>query len=1043
MSGEGGRQGSLDFGDRTALEPSSRLLLLGRAGSGKSTRIRELYLAAVDEFGPGDVYLVLATASMRDHTRVLLARERGAVADADILTFDGLIRRHADVLEPAAEIVNPGDTLDALRALIAEIAPGTVLEAVAGLPNFAATTLASFAQWIDEGVSAEGIRTATKGDARERLGAAMADLFERYLADLAGRGLRLRRMALDALAARWRDPACAPRAIFFDGFYDLTAGQTGVLNALLTHSTLRVGFSLPGLRADMDSGRHGFLAVRRMRDRLTAAGFVVEERHRKEDERQPALRQLEDALFAETSLPPVDAEPVAILNVDHPGFEADVVAERVAALIRNGADPLRIGIVCRNLSDYARVLPDALARRGVPFRFLGRLDAASTGPGRFVLAALDVLGRRDDQASFDPSGRDELFALVRQLATVEEAAPLDQAAMRDTGPWHSKPDEWAKYFREKRRAEACVELLEQFAAIRDGLRRVDGAAATAKVGRALLALVTRRLFQYRGGVMSRPEATLAAAALSALHGALGRVEAFADGHEDAAGWIGALREEWASAAVALPGQAASAVHVVDALEARSWAWRHVFLLNLTQGGFPTRPASDPFLSDAIHARLVDAGLGLKSEAEHRDEESLLFYLSVTRADASVTLTYPRRSSDGRRNEPSPYLTDVAKALGVERKEITREGARTLVHPTAFDANRPDAANEADAWRYEAALRAGRFARVGTSVSRDDGAWARLFEADILPMNFAFDLARYLDGPPRRLDDAAALTALVAAMTDFSASQIAQFVGCPFQHFVEHVIGAKEPGAPRSLADGRFRGHLVHKALEVAFPESRTGALAAALRKELAEAAPHLHPDEDVTTRHQLNELITKTYAFAREENERLAAHPDFTPTRSEERFNDLMIRGGGAEYKFRGRIDRRDVNDKLGASIVIDYKTGSEASFPKDDAKLADQLLQRPQLPIYLLAVERFFHQKPAGAAYLLVRHRGSVGLLNADLVDGGGEGFAGRFFDDDTMRQVLAQFEQDLAATCARVHGGDVGPDYENGPCKWCTLATLCRKAR
>ncbi|MCB1155380.1 PD-(D/E)XK nuclease family protein, partial [bacterium] len=515
---------------------------------------------------------------------------------------------------------------------------------------------------------------------------------------------------------------------------------------------------------------------------------------------------------------------------------------------------------------------------------------------------------------------------------------------------------------------------------------------------------------------------MAAGALKALCGAIDGVEQYADGRDGAAEWVAALRDECASAAVALPGQAASAVHVVDALEARSWAWRHVFILNLTQGGFPTRPASDPFLSDAIHARLGEAGLGLKSEAEHRDEESLLFFLSATRATDTVTLIYPRQSAEGRRNECSPYLTDVAKALGVERREMTRVCAQTLAHPTAFDGDCPEAAGEVGAWRDEAALRAGRFARVGTSVDGADGAWARMFEDTILPTRFAFSLARYLDGPPRRMDHAAALAALRETVTRFSASRVAQFAACPFQHFVEKIIGAKEPGAPADLSDGRFRGHLVHAALEKAFPEDETGALAGAIRNALIENAPYLDPDDAMTSM-QLRTLTEQTYAFAHQEEKRLAAHPDFVPAAREERFNDLTIRGDGAEYVFTGRIDRRDTKGATGASIVIDYKTGTEGGFSDKPEKLAEQLLKRPQLPVYLLAVERVLHQKAAGAAYLLTRHRSSVGLLNADLLDNVAEGLSGVSLGGDTMREVLADFEAGLARTCATILDGMVDP--------------------
>lgn len=88
------------------------------------------------------------------------------------------------------------------------------------------------------------------------------------------------------------------------------------------------------------------------------------------------------------------------------------------------------------------------------------------------------------------------------------------------------------------------------------------------------------------------------------------------------------REKWDAVA----GVARSTIHAAKGLE-----WDHVFLLGAREGGLPS----------GVDAASPHAG-------ELLEEERRLFYVAVTRARASVTVTWPERDR-GRTHAPSRFL----------------------------------------------------------------------------------------------------------------------------------------------------------------------------------------------------------------------------------------------------------------------------------------------------------------------------------------------------------------------------------------------------
>src|SRR5581483_5635572 len=214
----------------------------------------------------------------------------------------------------------------------------------------------------------------------------LAELYRAYRAELDRLGLwdadLRRRHAAERVAsdlAGWDG-----RPVYAYGFEDLTAAQWRLLEALAGRVDVTV--SLP-----YEPGRVAFAALERTAADLArlAGGCVEELPPRYADYAHPALAQLERALFADRAPggPPGDGA-IRFLEAAGPRATLELVGDEILRLLRSGAAPDEILVVCPSLDRLRAPLETAFGVLGVPYGLEGMLRLSQTPYGRALLALL-------------------------------------------------------------------------------------------------------------------------------------------------------------------------------------------------------------------------------------------------------------------------------------------------------------------------------------------------------------------------------------------------------------------------------------------------------------------------------------------------------------------------------------------------------------------------------------------------------------------------------------------------------------------------------
>ena len=609
-------------------------LLTGPAGSGKTFSALDALKNALRR-GDAGVRLLVPTATMAQHLRNALARE-------GLVFSPGIILTASRFIEPWAAD-HPEVSSGVLTLLVEKTVRRLGLHEFRNVVDFAGLH-AKLAALIDEcGSAGCDARMLREHLPQDGLGRAVARVFEETVRELHQRRIGLRSMRLSLAAARVKESGLGNiKTIWLDGFFSLTDPEIAFIEAVAKHAEVTVTLTSD----DISSAT---------RARLLSIGF---EERKLARERAQAPQQL----------------------VVAPGIEreADEIARRILEEVRGGRWFREIGIVVRTPDVYLPVLRATFERFGIPAKFYFDLELTEQAAVRYLAGIVDAMlgGWQFEQtlvAMKLAPGAGSSAAMDRLDFDVRKRMPgagLD--ALRDLAGLDEKPD---------RRLERVLDGFQEV----DKWRKLRRKPAEWAAQLAELRRLYRPSHLHDGvGHETVLEWRSQAQALDAFEQAAAGASQIFEGSAPIS-----LDEFWPCVKSLLrltplrpTDQRRNVVHVLSAHEARQWELPVVFVCGLVEGQFPRYQPADAFLPERVRRRLKEAGLRIRTGPDIDDEERFLFDSALSRATASLVMSYPKNDSRGEQNLPSLFL-DAGQARTESRAvrmRIEQPAAATSAGP---------------------------------------------------------------------------------------------------------------------------------------------------------------------------------------------------------------------------------------------------------------------------------------------------------------------------------------------------------------------------
>lgn len=868
-------------------------------------------------------------------------------------------------------------------------------------------------------------------------------LNEHHLYDAEGRFWSARTL----LGEGRRRPYERLRLVVVDGFADFTPPQHEILQ-ILAGWVEQVLITLPlepqPRRRDLFSKPLGTLEELRRRH----ADLMVEETSRTANPHWPAMAHLEAHLFANPRQlrPACQTEGVEILAASNPLGEIEVIGARIKRLLTTGSEgtcgrPVRPGdvaVVFRRLGKVDGLVREVFGRLAIPVA----LESAQTLDRSMALSALAGLVRLDvedwpfrgllavlSNNYFQPDWpewQDGIAAAAAERAIRELQIPRGRTRLLEQLRLEADrqtPNNHAAQGRAEeriRRAKVVLPLLDRLERVFDELpeRATLGGWASAWHELAERTGLLRSIEDPEPAVDHHPQAlrrngggtTISdRVAWETLLDALRTSDRLSmllrrtPPELDRAEALAALVDTLQSVRVSGGEDESGRVRVLSAPSVRALEIPYVFFAGLAERSFPPPDREDRLYSEAEYRGLIEEGLPLVARAERSREEMLLFYEVMTRASSQVCFSYPSLDEAGRPLSPSPYLEEVDQACGpgrIARTEVS-DLSPVPAHEEPLSAAEFRVKAVANALEGDVSLLAGLLSRepepgVGESVL------AGLRMVDARRNRQQFGPAEGILAGLRVKDEVA--TRFGPSRT-FAATELEQYASCPYQFFMERVLGIEPPEELGLEVDYRARGRLVHRGLadlHQRINEHCNGpASPAALSQEdyrrlLGETIQRLSERPGCTPLDAALHAVDLRL-WIRWADDYLRQHRDYDqqwqdctvplrPTWFEVSFGrsggrasslstdrPLKLRSPQGVVRIAGRIDRIDTGAVAGRTVfnVLDYKTGTSNRYSRDALASGTAL----QLPLYVMATQQLLLADegavPWQAGYWFVQQKG------------------------------------------------------------------------
>ena len=790
--------------------------ILGPSGSGKSYQMLAELRTRAER---GERSILIVPEQFTSSTEGVLYRTLGDSLSAYVESYsftslsEALLRRYGGAAVPTLT--------EAGRALLLRRAADSLLDKVVyySRQRRSAAFCEKAAQTISElksaGVTPEMLAeyAKTPGADREKLDelALIYNAYEGLLAQSAMDPGDRQQRAAERLDAEF----FAGRAVFIDEFDTFNAPKRALLAAMLPVADVTVCLCCDG-EQDSDGGmglfsgaKHVIHTLKRMANDANIPThtevLTADRRHAG----APALAELNLLLADPAYTPELTVDPAHPAITYHAAAsrqaEAKAVAAEIAARARQGTPYSRMAVICRNADQYLAPLRYEFRLQNIPLFCDEATSPENTAPARAVHAALDLLR--------GVSSRSVLRLLKTGLVDLPDT---QQCALENYAyTWPLTAADWRGTFTRSaagyagRDTEQDVQTLADAEAARAFLmERV--AAFVKKAAGAPAAELTKQLYLFLQSLGAED-------ALNRLAAALRDRGRLPDADEVLREWnvvMGLLDqlarllgdEVFSPADYAelftlllrttdmghIP-QSLDSVIVTTAGRMRLPETDAVFVVGLLEGEFPQTPGDQGLLTHADRDLMMAQGAELPDCFANKVlREGICFYKALTVARKYLWLSWPTAAHAGDTAPASAALAPVLQYLQVPP-----------CAPTAVQL---------------AAAPAAALDMLGT-LTQDPGQGAAgaavravLDESpNLAPGYEAVRRAADTAGAEQRVEDTAALEALLGPGLHISPTRFEKYQYCPFGYFLQYILKA----APRQKAElaPNISGTLTHWVLE--------------------------------------------------------------------------------------------------------------------------------------------------------------------------------------------------------------------------------------
>jgi ATP-dependent helicase/nuclease subunit B len=791
--------------------------------------------------------------------------------------------------------------------------------------------------------------------------------------------------------------------------------------------------------------------------------------------------QLESALFSESiqwnSVPPIvethTSPAVSVIRAPDPAAEIREVVRSIARDL-DGEAPIplhRTALLYRQTDPYAVLVRDSLTLAGLPWSALEGRTLAESRPGHALLCLLELIQR--------DFSREAVLGWIDAAPTTQAGLPgsaWDRASraanvVRKSEQWLERLDHYAARQRElaqqradegnapatralRREADLAEKMRVRMATLQQSLLApVDGSSWLAFVTWAE-GLWTDLCGGPRAWpVAEQPFATDVGRVLAELRQA--------DLVEEEPGtslsmFKTTLRDALEGCARPV-GSLGSGVLVGPVPSVTGLAFERVYIVGMTESAFPTPPPADPFFPSAEEDPL-------ESRERQRHAERLAFSTAVAAADGGrLTLSVPDSIGD-RKTFPSPWLLELAsqvsaiQPLFTTRFQTLQQCAdnpwlRVVTSAINGIQTAPPLADLEDHRLREAAAAADHL-QLQPIASRDDLPLGASLAASAARSTSAFTA---FDGNVETLD----VQRVLDAAKRISASGIETWATCPFQFFLGRVLRVNATDRPEDswTVDPLERGTLVHRIVETFFkklqPTGRLDGLAdfsaaehqlmediasecfADLERRGVTGHPLVWENTSATIRADLRTFLIKDERWRRDNRLQPRSFEQPFGMGTSASWAPLELDLSAIGVRFRGYIDRVDVDSTGRRGYLYDYKTGSATAYG-DFTKDSVQAGKHIQLALYRQAVLAALPDvDEVGGAYWFISSRGDFKMLPIKSMPRGED------------RQLLAVLEATtqgiLAGAFPQVPGNETTRpgkfSWDN--CVYCGFDRMCPAGR